>query len=232
MARKIFVSYKHSDSNVQRIEDVGEYNPFKVTTARDYVEELIELFEDDEIYKGEGNEDLSEFKVETIQTHLKNKIYDSTVTVVLISPNMKESWKSEDDQWIPWEISYSLKEITRNNRTSRSNGMLAVVLPDIQGSYEYYLVTNCCPKCNYVYYKTNTLFQILRKNMFNVKNPVYSNCDQHNPYTVYTGEFSYIPSVTWENFKNGKDIHLDRVENIRDNIDNYEIVKTVKDEYS
>ena len=52
MARKIFVSYKHTDDSVEPINEE--------TTARAYVDELIELFEDDEIYKGEGDEDLSE----------------------------------------------------------------------------------------------------------------------------------------------------------------------------
>ena len=57
MARKIFVTYKHSDNSVESLN----YQ----TTARAYVDKLIELFEEDEIYKGEGTLDLSQFKDET-----------------------------------------------------------------------------------------------------------------------------------------------------------------------
>ena len=46
---------------------------------------------------------------------------------------MRETWKKDRDQWIPWEVSYSLKETSRKNKngdsvTSHSNAMLAVVI--------------------------------------------------------------------------------------------------------
>lgn len=221
MARKIFVSYKHGDENVASLN--GE------TTARNYVEELIDLFEDDEIYKGEGNEDLSDFKDETIEDHLKDKIYDSSITLVLISPNMKEANKKESDQWIPWEISYSLKEITRNDRTSHTNAMLAVVLPDLIDSYEYFLVEDSCDNCNARLLKTDTLFQILRDNMFNIKRPNTKICSEHPDMLVFSGESSYIKSVKWSDFEEDTEKYLKAAEDIRENIEDYEITKVVKD---
>lgn len=220
MARKVFVSYKHSDDSVAP--------PNSEITARAYVDAIIELFEGDEIYKGEGNEDLSKFKNETIETHLKDKIYDSSITLVLISPNMKDNWQKESDQWIPWEIAYSLKEITRGGRTSHTNGILAIVLPDIYSSYSYFLEEDSCPYCHCRTLHTGRLFQILRENMFNIKNPTFNNCFNHNANPVYLGLSSYISSVKWCDFIENKEKYLQEVEFLRDNIDNYNIKKIVE----
>ena len=218
MARKIFVTYKHDDGAVQPINGG--------TTARAYVDKLIDIFEGDEIYKGEGDEDLSEFKDETIATRLKDKIHDSSITLVLISPNMKEKLEYEPDQWIPWEVSYSLKEITRDNRTSQTNAMLAVVLPDNNSSYDYFLQEDACPHCHCTILRLGKLFQILRDNMFNKKQPDHNDCSYHTS-PPHEGEHSYVLSVKWKGFVEDRENYLKRAEDIRDNIDAYNIKKEI-----
>ena len=226
MGKKIFVSYKHEDNNVKPLP--GLYT----TTARDYVEELIDLFKEDrEIYKGEGNEDISDFKDETIKTKLKEKIHDSSVTLVLVSQGMKKALTKETDQWMPWEISYSLKEIERNDKTSHTNAVICVVLPDNLGGYGYYINHyDCSQYKNVPYLDTPFLFKILSKNMFNQKNPNRCSDTCSCNGSVYRGEHSYILSVTWEDFINDKDTYLDRAIDIMNDRKQYNLTKEIPDD--
>ena len=156
---------------------------YENSTVRDYVTKFEEILDpSDNIYKWESDgEDLSKLSKSTIWKKLRDRIYDSSVTIIFISPEMKETWKEEKDQWIPWEISYSLKEISRKNKngdsvTSRSNAMLAVILPDENGSYSYYLENKQCCKSGCTTHCTNKLFAIIRKNKFNLKEATKKEC--------------------------------------------------------
>ncbi|MTI67938.1 MAG: hypothetical protein FH753_15235 [Firmicutes bacterium] len=228
MGRKIFISYKYADSDVRHIK--GE--DWETNTVRDYVDELQEILgESNQINKGESDgEDLSQLSEETIWKKLKDRIYDSTLTIVLISKNMKDIFKTEKNQWIPREISYSLKETSHtdssgNSVTSKTNAMLAIVIPDRNDSYSYYTYKNTCcdTKCRTLL--TNTLFSILQKNMFNIKSPDKDDCESGS--TIYHGDSSYIPSVEWDTFINNIDTYIDKAYEIQDNIDNYNIYKEV-----
>lgn len=225
MGRKIFVTYKYGDTQVQTLDG------FQVTRVRDYVTLLQDMLDDeDHINMGEADdESLAGFKDEAIESKLRDKIYNSSLTIAMISKGMKVHYTPETDQWIPWEISYSLRESTRSGRTHKSNGLLGLVLPDENGSYEYYIDDNSCPYCNCRTLKTQNLFQIMGDNMFNIKAPVYSDCVHHLPTNrPFMGPASYMPSVKWPDFKVKVNYWLDEIARLRDRIDDYEIVKHVR----
>ena len=82
---------------------------------------------------------------------------------------MREVYLQEKQQWIPWEISYSLKEITRGGRTSRINALIGIVLPDVNGSYDHAIIAKECQNCKCNIWQTNNLFKIIKNNTFNLK---------------------------------------------------------------
>lgn len=230
MGKKVFVTYKYGDTQVQDLniyEDSTWLGRQKVQTkVRHYVDELSSILDsEDHIYKGENDgQSLADFSDEYIASALRDKIFDSSITIVLVSKGMKAPSTNEKDQWMPWEISYSLKEYTRNGRTSLSNGIIVVVLPDEYGGYGYYL--NADTVCNCTNYNTPFLFQILKDNMFNIKSPDTYQCS--NGSTIYRGDFSYIPSVKWDEFKTNPNVYLDKAIALRDKKEDYNITKTIK----
>lgn len=225
--RKIFVSYKYSDSNVQALPYVA--GRYAITTSRHYVDLLqILLDADDHIYKGEDNEEsLDEFKDSTIATKLRDKIYDSSVTIVMLSPGMRDPFTPEADQWIPWEVSQSLRELTRDERTSETNAMLAVALPDATGSYDYAVRHSTCPLCNCTTWQTHTFFEIIAKNMFNLRQPIQSACTGHSygdrPHLG--NNHSFIYPVKWSEFAANIGGCVDIACAIKGEVENYNLTK-------
>lgn len=208
MGKKVFVSYKYADSEIMKITR----DTYKIDTVRDYVDYLEILLGRDNIYKGEHDgEDLSNFTDEWTWTTLKEKIFDSSVTVVLISPNMKNVYKKESEQWIPQEVSYSLKKVSHNGRYSKTNALLYVVLPDSFGNYDYYM--------NYDYYtlsityNKNVIFNIMIKNILNKKQQY--------------GTGSYAVTVKWEDFIKDCNLYIDMAVEHQNNIEQYDIRKII-----
>lgn len=114
MARKTFISYKYSEAKILR-------------------DKILKSLGDDAIYyQGEtaDSPDLTDTTTENIKKNLTDMMYNTSVTIVIISPNIKQS------DWIDWEIEYCLKEITRNGRTSKTNGVVGVV-QEIDGNYDW-----------------------------------------------------------------------------------------------
>lgn len=219
MGRKVFISYKYADQFVQN--RWGIYN----NTARTYVDFLQELIGKEHINLGEKDgEDLSNFKDSTIASRLRDKIWGSSVTIVLISKGMKDQRKHESDQWIPWEISYSLKEHKRGETVSRTNGVIAVVLPDEFGTYEYYISDKSCCTRRCKILKTERLFSILRHNMFNKFDKDEFHCVGQK---LYIGFPSYIETVKWDDFILNPTGYIEMAITIRDRINQYNVRKVV-----
>lgn len=218
MGKKIFVSYKYSDNQVLPL--LGLYS----TRVRNYVNLLQDLLDkEDHINKGEADgENLSDFKDKSIASKLRDKIFDSTITLVVISKGMKEMLKPEDNQWIPYEVAYSLKEMTRDGRTSSTNALLGIVLPDESGQYDYFMIND--PVCNCILFKTNFFFRILKHNMFNNKADEVSLC---NGNRIYKGQSSFLMCVKWEDFKHNANTYLEQSVQIQKNRAAYDICKTV-----
>lgn len=223
--RKIFVSYKYKDWNVQSLSG---YTPTADTdflfTPRHYVDKIIDTIGANHIYKGElGDEDLSHLTDDTIDSKLKEKIFDSSVTIVLISPNMFDRSKLESDQWIPNEIIYSLRNKTRGGRTSGTNGMLAIALPDVNGSYDYAVVHKDCGVRSW---QTLSYFKILRENMFNRFDKNHSLCNSCFDYHHQGVDHSYIHPVKWEEFLINPNYYIDHAISLRDRLDEFDLTKT------
>lgn len=222
-SRKIFVSYKYKDWDVSPL---SEYTPTEDTsylyTPRHYVDKIIEIVGANHIYKGElSGESMADLTDDTIESKLKEKIFDSSITVVLISPNMFDRSIPEKDQWIPNEISYSLRYKTRGDKNSNPNAMLAVVLPDVNGNYDYAVRHQNCVTT----WLTNTYFSILGDNMFNRKTKNQQICTTCGSTHHFGSDHSYIHPVKWSDFIGNHNSYIDHALSLRESLNDFEIKK-------
>lgn len=217
MGYNVFVSYKYHDNTVKSLGNGRE-------TVRDYVDELERILGKSSSYRYRGEKDgndLSELNEDTITNILADMIYYTSVTIVLISPNMVEPGKTEREQWIPWEVSYSLKESRRESGKSHTNAIIAVVLPDRSGNYDYMIESHGCHRT----IMTDKLFPILANNMFNKKGIESIRCSCG--CTINPSGSSYIPIVTWDSFKNNVSYYLEEAIRNRENKEQFQICKTL-----
>lgn len=202
MAHKTFISYKYDEAQ----------------DLRDRI--IIALGDDATYYKGETSEspDLTDTSTETIKKHLTDMMYDTSVTIVIISPNMKKS------KWIDWEIEYCLKRITRKDRTSQRNGVVGVIQKDKdKGDYSWFenLITNS-DGCRVLTYNEEKVFDIIKNNRFNQKPKEYA-CSTCHCVNKLNG--SYIAYVREEDFLNSPAFYIDNAFEKSEN-DDYEIEST------
>lgn len=175
MAHKTFISYKWSE-------------------AQDLRDRIIKAMgENAQYYKGETSDspDLIDTSTENIKKNLRDMMFDTSVTIVIISPKIKES------KWIDWEIEYCLKLETRKERTSKRNGIVGVI-QKVNGSYDWFKYQSVnSDSCRVNCYHTEKVYDIINNNRFNQKPKVYA-CNQCKCVNELTG--SYISFVEEDEF--------------------------------
>ena len=202
MAYKTFISYKYSE-------------------AQDLRDKIIaSLGKDADYYQGETSDspDLTDTSTENIKKNLKDMMYGTSVTIVIISPKIKKS------KWIDWEIEYSLKRITRQDRTSHTNGIVGVIMK-VNGSYDWFKYSTqredgCCSNGYY----ENLVYDIIKNNRYN-QNPKRYCCMQCQTVDPMNG--SYISYVEEEDFLSNPNKYVDNAYNKSENDgDGYDLVRS------
>lgn len=184
MARETFISYKFSDARDVRdriYKNMGDYAKF---------------------YRGENgfSPNKSDDSDDAIWNYLKDMIWGTSVTIVVISPEMLQS------SWIPDEISYSLKKISRDGTQSQRNGVVAVI-KKVNGGYDWfkYKYTNPDGHVTTCYHEEK-VFDIIKANRRNQVPPVYS-CEKCQSIDALNG--SYIAYVEEDEFINNMDKYIE-----------------------
>jgi len=202
MAHKTFISYKYSEA----------------TSLRDAI--IKKLGSDATYYQGEtsNSPDMSDLKTNTIRQKLADMIYDTTVMIVIVSPNMTQS------SWMEWEIKYALREQNRNGRTSHSNGLVCVVQKN--AFYEAFgLDQYSWAKLSSGRWSASIFFDILVKNMGNKKSWVDSPIPSTNKALYDSLSDSYIDIVTEDAFLKAPSYYIDKAFEKSENLGSYNITK-------
>lgn len=204
MATNVFVSFRFSD-------------------GVDLKEKLVELFDSStEVINRSEDKDRSEMTDETIQKYLYKKLKDTSVTIVILTPNAINYEKDpfgEYDDWLYDELRYSLEDRTDN----RTNGVIALYTDESKESLMK-TSTHTCNVCN----KESSCRTILsfdnlvRKNMMNVKEEYKANSCEN----LYDDEKdSYISLVHFDDFKEDYKNYIDKAKDKRNRKDEFDLVK-------
>ena len=200
MAHKTFISYKYSEA--QNVRDA-----------------ILDALGDDAVYyQGEtaDSPDLTDEATSTIKAKLTDMMYGTSVTIVVLSPQIKKS------NWIDWEIEYCLKEISRKGRTSKTNGLVGVV-QRVGGNYDWLVTTTRKnDKCTVRSFDGSKLYTIINKNRFNLRNKSYK-CSRCKTYDALSD--SYMSIIDEEDFLGNPQKYIDNAFNKAEKSDDFELTK-------
>lgn len=204
MATKVFISFRFSD-------------------GKEIKDELVDLFDEStEVINRSEDVDRSQMSEDTIQEYLYEKLKDTSVTIVLLTPeavSYRKNWIGNYDDWLYDELRYSLED-RKNNRT---NGVVAVYTDDakdmiLESSSHYCSHCQETKSCRTLKFFDN----LARKNMLNIKQSYKKNLcndlydDSHD---------SYISLVSLEEFKQDHTKYIDNAKDKRDRLHEFNIYK-------
>lgn len=205
MARRVFISFRFSD---------GEKYKEDLCKLFDQAEDVIDFSED---------EDRSDMSDETIQKHLYNKLRNTSVTLVLLTPKAieynKNFWTGEYDDWMYDELRYSLEE--RENNTT--NGVIAIYNKEAKDL----LITMSKHKCDIcnnesIVSTIKDINNLVRKNMMNIKDSYKKN----QCYDIYDGlEDSYISLISYDEFTSDISKYIENAISKKERRDEFNLVK-------
>lgn len=202
MATKVFISFRFSD-------------------GKEIKDELVDLFDEStEVINRSEDVDRSQMSEDTIQEYLYEKLKDTSVTIVLLTPeavSYRKNWIGNYDDWLYDELRYSLED-RKNNRT---NGIVAVYTDDaknmiLESSSHYCSHCQETKSCRTLKFFDN----LARKNMLNIKQSYKKNLcndlydDSHD---------SYISLVSLEEFKQDHTKYIDNAKDKRDRLHEFNI---------
>lgn len=203
MARKTFISYKYNEAQRLRDDIIGA------------------LGDDATYYQGETSDspDLTDTTTDNIKKNLKDMMYDTSVTIIVVSPSLKKS------KWIDWEVEYSLKEITRDDRVSRTNGIVGVIMK-YNGGYGWLTGEKCYDnycKCKNRTIDDSKLYSIIAKNRYNLVKPEYT-CEHCKSFDALSG--SYISLIEENKFLTNPTKYIENAYEKSEKVDSFDIRKT------
>ena len=196
MSRKVFVSFRYHDGHK-------------------YKEKLDRIFDEStKIINCSEDVNRSQLSEESIKRYLYNKLSNTSVTVIIITPEavnyQKNIWTGAYDDWIYDEVKYSLDDRVGN----RTNGLVAVYTEDAKPLLMNVGSNGC---------KTIKRFEnLVYENMMNVKSEYKTNKE----YGVFDSRWdSYCSLVSWSDFISDYERYIDEAARKRDIISHYKITK-------
>lgn len=196
---------------------------FRFKDGKKVKDELVELFDSStEVYNRSEDKNRSEMSEETIQKYLYEKLKNTSVTIVLLTPeaiNYRKDMFGLYDDWLYDELRYSLENRTDN----RTNGVIAIYTDESKDIIRKSSVHRCdiCGE-----EKTCTTIldfdNLVRKNMLNVKSEYKSNpCEG-----LYNrNKDSYISLVHIDDFKDDCTTYITVAKDKRDRKEEFNLVK-------